>query len=73
MNFNIGDKVLPKQYGKIKGKYCVNGLLVRYFGKQEYYIVLDVLYSGRIVLIDDDCDRLSWSSESFQLYQEELK
>lgn len=35
MNFNICDKVIPKQYKNTKGKYLMNGILSLYLGKQE--------------------------------------
>ncbi|MBK4761111.1 hypothetical protein CU028_1840 [Enterococcus faecium] len=36
----------------------------------EYYIVQDASMPGRIVLIDEDKQRLSWPSSKFELYEE---
>ncbi|EON3043341.1 hypothetical protein ACNG35_000926 [Enterococcus hirae] len=41
-----------------------------YFCDSEYYIVQDASMTGRIVLIDDDKQRLSWPSSKFELYEE---
>ena len=40
-----------------------------YFLDNEYYIVQDASMPGRIVLIDDDKQRLSWPSSKFELYE----
>ncbi|MEX1466584.1 hypothetical protein [Enterococcus sp. C74] len=44
-----------------------------YFLDNEYYIVQDASMPGRIVLIDDDKQRLSWPSSKFELYEEETE
>ncbi|EMF0272163.1 hypothetical protein KI116_002135 [Enterococcus hirae] len=63
MGFKEGDKVVTKI-----------GLGVSlYFLDNEYYIVQDASMPGRIVLIDDDKQRLSWPSSKFELYEEEAE
>jgi len=61
MSFKEGDKVVTK----------IGSGVSLYFLDNEYYIVQDASMPGRIVLIDDDKQRLSWPSSKFELYKEE--
>ncbi|EMF0201262.1 hypothetical protein NXK88_000415 [Enterococcus hirae] len=61
MGFKKGDKVVTK----------IGSGVSLYFLDNEYYIVQDASMPGRIVLIDDDKQRLSWPSSKFELYEEE--
>ncbi|SFL75003.1 hypothetical protein [Enterococcus mundtii] len=63
MGFKKGDKVVTK----------IGSGVSLYFFDSEYYIVQDALMPGRIVLIDDDKQRLSWPSSKFELYDEEME
>ena len=60
MSFKKGDKVVSKMGSGVS----------LYFLDNEYYIVQDASMPGRIVLIDDDKQRLSWPSSKFELYEE---
>ncbi|MEW4424853.1 ASCH/PUA domain-containing protein [Enterococcus hirae] len=59
MGFKKGDKVVTK----------IGSGVSLYFLDNEYYIVQDASMPGRIVLIDDDKQRLSWPSSKFELYE----
>ncbi|EOS7783515.1 hypothetical protein FDO51_RS10860 [Enterococcus hirae] len=59
MSFKEGDKVVTKMGSGVSF----------YFLDNEYYIVQDASMPGRIVLIDDDKQRLSWPSSKFELYE----
>jgi len=61
MSFKEGDKVVTK----------IGSGVSLYFLDNEYYIVQDASMLSRIVLIDDDKQRLSWPSSKFELYEEE--
>lgn len=63
MSFKEGDKVVTK----------IGSGVSLYFLDNEYYIVQDASMPGRIVLIDDDKQRLSWRSSKFELYDEEME
>lgn len=63
MSFKEGDKVVTK----------IGSGVSLYFLDNEYYIVQDASMPGRIVLIDDDKQRLSWPSSKFELYDEEME
>lgn len=60
MGFKKSDKVVTK----------IGSGVSLYFLDNEYYIVQDASMPGRIVLIDDDKQRLSWPSSKFELYEE---
>ncbi|MBO1116569.1 MAG: hypothetical protein E6756_11865 [Enterococcus hirae] len=63
MSFKEGDKVVTK----------IGSGVSLYFLDNEYYIVQDASMPGRIVLIDDDKQRLSWPSSKFELYEGETE
>ena len=63
MGFKKSDKVVTK----------IGSGVSLYFLDNEYYIVQDASMPGRIVLIDDDKQRLSWPSSKFELYEEEAE
>ena len=63
MGFKKSDKVVTK----------IGSGVSLYFLDNEYYIVQDASMPGRIVLIDDDKQRLSWPSSKFELYEEETE
>ncbi len=63
MGFKEGDKVVTK----------IGSGVSLYFCDSEYYIVQDASMSDRIVLFDDDKQRLSWPSSKFELYEEEAE
>ncbi|MFP7290807.1 hypothetical protein [Enterococcus hirae] len=63
MSFKEGDKVVTK----------IGSGVSLYFLDNEYYIVQDASMLSRIVLIDDDKQRLSWPSSKFELYEEETE
>ena len=60
MGFKKSDKVVTK----------IGSGVSLYFLDNEYYIVQDASMPGRIVLIDEDKQRLSWPSSKFELYEE---
>ncbi|EPA0803244.1 hypothetical protein ACQZUA_000794 [Enterococcus hirae] len=60
MSFKEGDKVVTK----------IGSGVSLYFLDNEYYLVQDASMPGRIVLIDDDKQCLSWPSSKFELYEE---
>ncbi|EMF0139799.1 hypothetical protein OSF82_002662 [Enterococcus hirae] len=63
MSFKEGDKVVTK----------IGSGVSLYFLDNEYYIVQDASMLSRIVLIDDDKQRLSWPSSKFELHEEETE